>query len=172
MTFQKNYVVLLIFFLTLPLISASYAAEALPVPNGRPILSIDGSISVTNSPNAAVFDRELLLTLDQHVLEVETPWTDGVVKFKGPLLLDILKIAGAKGKEISAVALNDYAITIPYQDIENYPIIIAWEQDGKELHVRDKGPLWIIYPWGDYEELRAEVYYSRSIWQLKSITVN
>jgi hypothetical protein len=43
--------------------------------------------------------------------------------------------------------------------------------NGEHLRVRTKGPLWVIYPWNDYSELQSESYYSRSIWQLRSLNV-
>jgi hypothetical protein len=41
--------------------------------------------------------------------------------------------------------------------------------DGKTMSVRDKGPLWIIYPYDSSADYRTEVVYSRSIWQLDRI---
>ena len=40
-----------------------------------------------------------------------------------------------------------------------------------QLTVRQRGPLWVIYPWSDQPNLQNEVYYSRSIWQLKALEV-
>jgi len=37
--------------------------------------------------------------------------------------------------------------------------------------VRDKGPLFMIYPFDAQPELRSAVYYSRSVWQLSEIEV-
>ena len=34
---------------------------------------------------------------------------------------------------------------------------------------RDKGPLWVIYPYHDNIDYRSETIYSRSIWQLDRI---
>ena len=43
--------------------------------------------------------------------------------------------------------------------------------DGTPMPVRDKGPLFAVYPFDAQPELRNAVYYSRSAWQLKSIEV-
>ena len=37
--------------------------------------------------------------------------------------------------------------------------------------MRDKGPLWIIYPYDQNTDYQTEVIYSRSIWQLDRIEV-
>jgi hypothetical protein len=43
--------------------------------------------------------------------------------------------------------------------------------NGEPIPVRTKGPLFIVYPFDDKAELRAAVYYERSAWQLKSLTI-
>jgi hypothetical protein len=40
------------------------------------------------------------------------------------------------------------------------------------IPVRTKGPLFIVYPFDTKAELRSNVYYERSAWQLKSIAVD
>ena len=44
-------------------------------------------------------------------------------------------------------------------------------RNGGRMSVRDKGPLWIVYPFDSSEEYQAELIYSRSIWQLVRIEV-
>lgn len=39
------------------------------------------------------------------------------------------------------------------------------------MPVRDRGPLFVIYPFDSQSELRNAIYYSRSAWQLRSIEV-
>ena len=45
------------------------------------------------------------------------------------------------------------------------------DSDGKPMSVRDKGPLFIVFPFDENPALRSELYYGRSAWQVKSITV-
>lgn len=143
----------------------------LSVPTGKVILNVSGQIQHMNDEASAVFDREMLVSLPQKTVTVETPWTEGQVTFTGPVMRDVFSKIGANGTSIDAIALNDYKITIPMSDVETYDVIFALQQDGKKLSIRDKGPIWVIYPWGDYEELRVEKYFTRSIWQLKTIVV-
>ncbi|MCH8808257.1 MAG: hypothetical protein IH993_00260, partial [Proteobacteria bacterium] len=42
---------------------------------------------------------------------------------------------------------------------------------GEILRTRSKGPLWVIYPWSERPELRTQVVYGRSIWQIKELMV-
>ena len=43
--------------------------------------------------------------------------------------------------------------------------------DGAEMSSRQKGPLWILFPFDDRPEYRTEQAYSWSIWQLARIIV-
>jgi hypothetical protein len=35
--------------------------------------------------------------------------------------------------------------------------------------VRDKGPLWLVYPYDSVSAYQTEVIYARSIWQVKQM---
>lgn len=140
-------------------------------PDGQVILTISGQIAETTSAGVAEFDLEGLKRLGMTDVVTETPWTEGMVRFSGVLARDVLDLVGAKGNAVSAVALNDFSVTIPIEDLETYNVIIAMQRDGSPMRVRDRGPLWVIYPWSDNAVLRNKVYYARSIWQLRSLTV-
>ncbi|MCC2664519.1 MAG: oxidoreductase, partial [Geminicoccaceae bacterium] len=45
-----------------------------------------------------------------------------------------------------------------------YPVILALKRDGAYMPVRDKGPLFIVYPYDSSPELKHQNYYSRSAW--------
>ena len=49
--------------------------------------------------------------------------------------------------------------------------MIAYERNGAVMSVRDKGPLWIVYPYDSNPDYQTEEIYARSIWQLEKITV-
>ena len=115
------------------------------------------------------FTRSDLENLPQQTIRTKTPWTDGIHDFSGPLVNNVLSAAGKRGRILQCVALNDYAVDIPIGDIERYQPILAMKQDGKNMSTREKGPLWVIFPWSDNPELWTESYFSRSIWQLKEI---
>jgi len=146
-------------------------AQDLAPPRGEVLLTISGAIARTNAGEAAQFDRALLETLDPVTIETTTIWTDGVQRFTGVPLVRLMQAVGATGKTLKATAINDYAIEIPKSDwVENGPIV-AYLRNGKPMSVRDKGPLWVIYPYDTNPVYQGEVTYSRSIWQLDRITV-
>lgn len=116
-------------------------------------------------------DLAALARLPQHSFTTNTPWAKQPQKFTGPLLRDVLALANDKGKLVKAMALNDYQITIPVQDARDFDMIVAHQIDGKPIPVRERGPLFVIYPFDQKPELRAARYYDRSIWQLKSLVI-
>jgi hypothetical protein len=104
-------------------------------------------------------------------LETSTIWTEGVHQFTGVLLSDLLGYLGAQGSQIEATAINDYSITIPVSDAVDGGPIVAYLMNGETMSRRDKGPLWIVYPFDSDAKYRTETIYSRSIWQLNKIAV-
>ena len=72
---------------------------------------------------------------------------------------------------LRVTALNDYVTEIPVADFRDNPVILATAIDGKSLSVREKGPIFIIYPFDEQPSLNNETYYGRSAWQVKSIEV-
>jgi hypothetical protein len=83
----------------------------------------------------------------------------------------VLKAAGSRGSKLYVVALNDYAAEIPLADLEKYDVILARKINGKVLTVRDKGPLFVMYPFDKKPELRTKEIYSRCVWQVNRIRV-
>lgn len=153
------------------IISSTVPASALDKPAGKVILTVTGEVSQKNSGEGAQFDRHMLSSLPQHTVRTETPWTDGLCAFEGPLLRDVLKETGASGGRLVAIAHNDYSINIPTHDAMDNDVILALRKDGAVLTLRERGPVWIIYPWSDHPALKAEDIYARAVWQLKAIRV-
>lgn len=146
-------------------------ARALEAPGGKVVLTLTGNVALPNAGERADFDMAMLEKLPQHSFTTATPWFPQPKTFTGPLLRDVLATAGAKGSLLRAVALNDYKIDIPAEDAERHGVIVARLLDGKPMPVREKGPLFIVYPFDSSELLRSERYYSRSAWQLRTLEV-
>lgn len=147
------------------------AQGSLRLPQGDPILEITGEISVTNAPYRAVFDRDTLETIGSKAIETTTPWHSGTVRFEGVPMDKLMAAVGARGKTLRVTALNDYVITIPIADFSKYGAILALKRDGRYMAVRDKGPLFIVYPYASDPELQSQLYYARSVWQVKRFDV-
>lgn len=146
-------------------------AQGLDPPSGPVVLSLVGQVQATNRSQRADFDMAMLERLPQSSFRTRTPWYDGARKFTGPLLRDVLAAARAKGSTLRAVALNDYRVDLPFDDALKHDVIVARLMDDQPMPVREKGPLFLIYPFDSQPDLRNVIYYSRSAWQLRSIEV-
>lgn len=157
--------------------AAVFAALALPAfaelaqPQGEVILTVSGNISETNGDGVARFDLDMLRALPAEAFETSTIWTNGPQKFTGVPLQALLEELGASGTTLRSIAINAYEVQIPTSDAQNGGPIIAYELNGDAMSVRDKGPLWVVYPYDSDPRFRTEVVYSRSIWQLDQIEI-
>jgi len=147
------------------------SAVALDTPAGPVVLTVLGRVRKPNQGDVAHFDMSMLERLPQHSFVTRTPWYSTPRKFTGPLLRDVLAACGAQGSNLRATALNDYRVDLPFEDAQRFDVLVARLLDDKPMAVRDKGPLFIIYPFDSSAELRTTVYYSRSAWQLKTLEV-
>ena len=154
-----------------PAAAATHRPTPLPATTGPVLLSVTGQVSRRNTPTGADFDLAMLEALPQHSFQTHTPWDTGPRRFSGPLLREVLAQAGAQGRELRAEALNRYAVDIPVDDLARYPVLLATRLDGQLMRVRDRGPLFVIYPFDDAPELKGQRHYDRSIWQLRHLQV-
>ena len=123
------------------------------------------------APLLAAFDMKFLKGLPQRTFESKTPWYKDAVTFTGPLLRDVLAAAKVKGVMIHAVALDEYQAKIPFSDAQDYDVILAHQINGETLTPKNKGPLFVVYPYDSKPELQSVRFYERSIWQLKALRI-
>lgn len=150
---------------------AAVAQDALPKPTGDVVLTVTGKIANKNNGDAADFDMAMLDKLPQATIVTLNDWVTDKHTYKGPVGTELLKLLGATGTQLKVVALNDYVTTIPVEDFTKYGLILATTDNGQPMSVRDKGPIFVIYPFSDHPELEDQVFISRSAWQVKSIEV-
>ena len=155
---------------SLLLVFSSPAAE-LVVPQGKTILVVSVKIEKTNVGDTAAFDRDMLEALGTETITTKTPWFDGESKFSGVSLDKLMQVLGADGRSVTAIALNDYVTSIPIEDFSRFGVIMALKRDGKYMSVRDKGPLFIIYPFDSEPSLQEQTYFGRSAWQVAKLVV-
>ena len=147
------------------------SAAGLITPTGKGILTVTGKIANTNKGDAAVFDRFMLEALGMDGFETTTPWYNRPVRFDGVRMQRLMQAVGASGTSVTAVALNNYTTDIPSTDFERYGVLLAMKRDGVDMPVSDKGPLFIVYPYDSEPELKSQLFYSRSAWQVAELIV-
>lgn len=117
-----------------------------------------------------------LSALPQVTFQTQTIWTALAHRFAGPTLVAVLDAAGYEEltdeSVISLHALNDYTAWIDSSLISDSAPIIANRIDDAPFSVRDKGPLWVIFPYDQSPDYQTEVIFGVSVWQLYEITVD
>jgi len=123
-------------------------------------------LRVENGDNVRVFSRSDLEQLPQNRFKTTTIWTEGEIAFSGPSLKDVLATVGLDGQSVEAVAINDYKALIPAKLIGDRFPIVATRRNGEAFGRREKGPLWIVFPFDRSEEFQRELVFSSSVWQV------
>lgn len=111
-----------------------------------------------------------LLAMPQTVIITANEFVDGMAEFSGPLARDVVNLMGEGIETITLSAVNDYSVEVPVQDFLEYDVVFAMFQNGQQLSMRDKGPIWVIYPMTDFPQLQDRIYNDRLIWQLVRVS--
>ena len=148
---------------------ASWAAE-LPKPEASVLLTITGQITHTNNGDSAEFDRAMLEALEWREVRTFTAHTEGEQTFAGPTLASVLDAVGATGQTLLARAINDYTTLIEASDATRHDVLLAMVQNGRPMRVRNKGPIWVVYPMTEEQAAKSE-FDAQMIWQLVSMNV-
>jgi hypothetical protein len=77
----------------------------------------------------------------------------------GPLLVNVLKTAGAELDEKSKIvlrAVDGYAVVAPIADIRKYRFIVATHLDSRPMALGGLGPLWAVYDADRFEDMMAK----------------
>ncbi|MEI4488004.1 oxidoreductase [Frigidibacter sp. MR17.14] len=158
--------------LATPFAAAAETLLTAAQPQGPVLLTASGAIAGPEGKQVVELDQAMLDGLPKVTFTTTTIWTEGPQEFTGVPLGALLTALGAKGKTLAATAENDYSIEIPIEDWpQGLEPVVAYARNGKAMSIRDRGPLWIVYPYDSDARLRTEVIYSRSIWQLNRIEV-
>jgi hypothetical protein len=144
--------------------------DALPAPQDDVVLTVSGKIG---SAAPVTFDMKTLEKIGLIRFTTRTEWTDGPVQFEGVLLKDLLAVlhADKSADKLVLKALNDYISSMPITDADTYPVMVAVKENGAYMSVRERGPLWIVYPQDAYPEVGRREFLSRWVWQLAEIAV-
>lgn len=101
--------------------------------------------------------------------ETSTVWTEGVQRFEGVWLEDLIAHLGLSEGTLELSALNEYLVDFQADEIPGSKALVAYRHNGKLMSAREKGPLWIVYPYDDGPEFQTELTFMSSIWQLDRI---
>jgi len=155
-------------FAALPCPAATPKSEAF---KPKPLLTVSGLIGRANNETAHTyeFSEAEFLKLPTTSITTGTPWTPTSV-FVGPLVVDVMRVAGVISGTLIFKTLDDYSAPIPWDDLVRYGVILAHSKDGQRLNNNRWGPLWTIYPRDQNPDaLTGPIAESRFIWQVDRI---
>jgi hypothetical protein len=139
------------------------AAAAAPA-----ILTVDGDLP----GGARDFTLAEFEALGIVPLRTTTPWSRGPQQFSGVPLATVLQAVGrADATALRAEALNRYSVGLSAADAFAHGALLATRLAGEPMRVRDRGPIWLVYPWSEHPELDRPELHERSIWQLRRLTL-
>ncbi|PTQ68342.1 molybdopterin-dependent oxidoreductase [Celeribacter persicus] len=131
----------------------------------------DTILTVTKDGQDIALTMEEIKAMPVTRFDTATQWTEGgAITFTGVSLADFVAHFEVSEGIMGAIAINDYKVEIPVSDAVEGGPIIAYEMNGAAMSRRDKGPLWVVYPFDDNPEYQSETHYSRAIWQLDRVT--
>lgn len=151
--------------------SAAFAACSLPQPEGDIVLTVEGQVQKCNSGLEARFDLPMLEALPKTQVRTQNPWEQGIVTYEGVLFRDLLDYVQANGTSLSITALNDFRATMDVSDTRSIDVLLAYKRNGEYMPVREKGPLFVVFPFTDNPALSGEFRFAQSVWQVARITV-
>lgn len=149
------------------------------------ILTISGEIEESNrgpsgegmfKAHDIAFEQALALSLEDLVALPQTTYDETPpndhpdAQYSGPMLADVLQLAGATGSEFQLTGLDGYVVELDRASVDQYAPILAISAVGASLGIGDYGPVKIVFPPTDDEELR-KTHNSMSVWALYHIGV-
>lgn len=94
---------------------------------------------------ARAFDLADLQALPQHEMTVTYPEWNGVShSFRGPLIGDVLAVAGATGTKVMVMGIDGYYADHERAVLEKAGFILALSVDGQPLGLGGHGPTWLM----------------------------
>lgn len=149
-----------------PAASASRAAEKVPAPAGRVVLTIHGA----GRPNVGSEVRIDQATLDAMATvdtDINEPFLKKRMNFDGISMAELFSRVGITGGTVQMHALDDYKVDIPVADVTAPGVLLATRQNDAPIPVADGGPIRLVFPDGSKTGQNTDLW----IWSLVSITV-
>ncbi len=142
---------------------------ALPLRAEDSVLSITGTDARVHELSLSQLEAMPQVSYTTRLPEV--PGGETASTWQGVRLSDLVKLAGSTPQTLKLWALDDYSVIIPDSDLAAFEPIVALRRDGQLIPIESLGPLIVVYPLDDRQELLTQEYYNRTIWQLRSISL-
>lgn len=176
--------------LCLSLLVSVPAMAEIEAPQGHVLITLGGNVTETNLPartsedgglfgfleiayeRATGFDAAMLDGLPQVEIMISygPEGKERDITFTGPLLQDVMEMAGASGTTAKPMAMDGYQAEISWSDIETSQPILATHADGAPMGIGAYGPTMIVFPHSEDPEVQ-EAQAAQQVWALAFIEI-
>lgn len=129
----------------------------------------DLTLEVVRGGDHLRLSMQALSHMGEARIEAVTPWTEGTVVFEGTPLARLAEMAGAAHGMVQITALNNYQVELALDELVAEEALLAQRMNGVRLEVRDKGPLWLVFPSAAHPALAQAENVHKWIWQVSRI---
>ncbi|HLP87234.1 MAG TPA: molybdopterin-dependent oxidoreductase [Nostocaceae cyanobacterium] len=111
--------------------------------NWRQLLDLATTTVNTNDPNYVINPKQIF-------------------EFRGIPVAALLNKFSIKTdiKEVTFVCYDSYQVTIPFQDLLQYPIILAIAKNGQPIRRDQGGPIYLVFPYSQHPQIQQKYYES------------
>lgn len=128
------------------------------------------TVITSDHPQGRKFTLSEIESLGVQELKIKLEWEGESGLYQGVYLKDLLAQTGLENAPfLKTKALDDYAVKIPQNMWTEGKAILVTRRDGKELSIRNKGPLRLMFPTQEDSVLKSATAPDYWIWNLKSI---
>lgn len=138
------------------------------------VLSVLGDIKLDGHQYHQLdFTLDELQALPQAEINTITPWTTESHRYRGvDLVLWFNQLFESRRiNSITLEALNNFSVTVDWSKIKSFTPVLAWQDNGKVMSRRDKGPLWLMLPFDRVPKLQQAEFLHFMAWQIRVIRV-
>ncbi|PSJ44011.1 molybdopterin-binding protein [Zobellella endophytica] len=139
------------------------------------ILTVSGNILWQGQPHERLdYTLKELQAMPQRVITTSHPWGQQPHTYRGPDLVALMSslFGHARIKTLYLEALNGYSISVDWQKLAPFQPVLAWQENGRVMSRREKGPLWLVLPFDQVPELQQADFLHFMTWQLRQIKVH
>lgn len=151
-------------------------ALSIIAPSGSLNAGTDAAVLVLVNPKIAgvhgqiAFSLADLRSMEQRTIRTGNDFVDGIAEFRGPEAFALIDLIGRAGADrVRMTAWNDYSVEFGLEEIERYRPVLALSVNGRQLTMRDRGPVWLMFPVDEHDELQDPSFNNKMIWQLRTI---
>lgn len=121
---------------------------------------------------AMVVTEKQIAALPQHAITTSTSLTRKGT-YRGPYASDVIALTRfAESHDIVVYTWDGGRIKIAVSDLDRYGVILAISLNDVKLRLDDLGPLSLVYPYDQHEELHSPKPWNKMAWQVCRIDIS